>query len=380
MSQPSRLRPERTPQFKSMQVFRKRLIAAGHLESSSPKHMKRIVVIGSQSAGKSALVSMLTGIKLESSIKATTRGLTVFRFVKGEEQGGYKLWPEFIEDAKGPLPRPTQGDQEICRKIDVPAKIKDLHRLVLRPEFDDEGEFLDTEDISSDQRLADINPTFFTENRVVVEKVNPDMPDVEIIDLPGLQVSSQHPHVLDKIRKITQENLRMPNTFAVGVCPATTEPESQDVLNVVRAWDPSFSKTLIALSRSDELSGNECAWEEMISTHPGSFCFIISLPPSGVAATLEELEREEKSCFDNMLKSNKSFVHKVPQTILGIQSLRKLVLAKIFAAEKTLLLSALSKLRSELALLTESSGQWKRSAVIGEINAHIDIAARVSRT
>jgi hypothetical protein len=39
-------------------------------------------------------------------------------------------------------------------------------------------------------------------------------------------------------------------------------------------------------------------------------------------------------------------------------------------------LSALSKLRSELALLTESSGQWKRAAVIGEINAHIDIAAR----
>jgi hypothetical protein len=82
------------------------------------------------------------------------------------------------------------------------------------------------------------------------------------------------------------------------------------------------------------LSGNECAWEEMISTHPGTFCFIISLPPSGVAATLEELEREEKSCFDNMLKSNKSFVHKVPQTILGIQSLRKRILAKMLGTQQ----------------------------------------------
>jgi hypothetical protein len=178
-----------------------------------------------------------------------TSGPTVFRFIKGDEQGSYKLWTEFVEDTKGTsFPSPIRGDEEVCRKADVPARIQDLHRSVLRPEFDAAGDYIDSQDISRDQRLADIDPCFFTENRVVVEKIDPNMPDVEIIDLPGLQVSNQHPQVLDKIRKITQENLRMPNTFAIGVCPATTEPESQDVLNIVRAWDPSFSKTL---SKSD---------------------------------------------------------------------------------------------------------------------------------
>jgi hypothetical protein len=178
-------------------------------------------------------------------------GPTVFRFIKGEEQGGYRVWPEFVEDAEGTsFASPIRGDEEVCRKADVPAKFKDLHRLVLRPEFDEFGDYIDSQDISSEQRLADIDSTFFTENRVVVEKIDPNMPDVEIIDLPGLQVSSQHPHVLEKIRKITQENLRVPNTFAVGVCPATTEPESQDVLNIVRAWDPNFSRTL---SESDAI-------------------------------------------------------------------------------------------------------------------------------
>lgn len=54
-------------------ILTRALLHYSHLEPTSPKHMKRIAVIGSQSAGKSALVSMLTGIKLESSIKATTR-------------------------------------------------------------------------------------------------------------------------------------------------------------------------------------------------------------------------------------------------------------------------------------------------------------------
>lgn len=75
MSGPSRLRPEKTPDWRKLQAFGRRLEHAGYLDATDRTHVKRIVVIGGQSAGKSALVSMLTAVKLESSMKATTRSV-----------------------------------------------------------------------------------------------------------------------------------------------------------------------------------------------------------------------------------------------------------------------------------------------------------------
>lgn len=116
------------------------------------------------------------------------------------------------------------------------------------------------------------------------------MPDLEVIDLPGLQVSSDHPEMLCKIKAITQEYLDSSlHTFAIGVCPANSEPESQEVPTIIKAWDPSFSKTLIALSRADEMTGDECAWHDLIVKHKGSFSFVASSIPTGKSAlyTLE---------------------------------------------------------------------------------------------
>jgi hypothetical protein len=174
-----------------------------------------------------------------------TSGPTVFRFIKGDEQGSYKLWTEFVEDTKGTsFPSPIRGDEEVCRKADVPARIQDLHRSVLRPEFDEAGEYIDSQDISSDQRLADVDPSYFTNNTVVIEKVAPDMPDMEIIDLPGLQVSSNLPETMEKIKGMTLKYIDGPNTFVLAVCPANSEPESQSVLNIVRDKDPALSRTI----------------------------------------------------------------------------------------------------------------------------------------
>jgi hypothetical protein len=108
--------------------------------------------------------------------------------------------------------------------------------------FDDEGEWIDSEEIT--QAMHHVDSSYFTKNRVVIEKVDPDMPNMEVVDLPGLQVSSQHPRTLERIRRITLEYLRLPNTFVVAVCPASSEPESQDVLNVIKDWDSTFSKTI----------------------------------------------------------------------------------------------------------------------------------------
>ena len=109
----------------------------------------------------------------------------------------------------------------------------------------DAGDYIDSEEIPTSQRLADIDPSFFTKNRVVIEKSGTDMPNLEIVDLPGLQVSSDHPEMLRKIKAMTEENLKATShTFAIGVCPATSEPESQEVPTIIKNWDPSMAKTI----------------------------------------------------------------------------------------------------------------------------------------
>ena len=97
--------------------------------------MKRIVAVGSQSAGKSALISMLTGIKLESSTSATTRGPTVFRFGKGSGPISAKIWVEIVEDIEGKaLPKVVREKETVVAVTELPEKHREYARLVLNAE------------------------------------------------------------------------------------------------------------------------------------------------------------------------------------------------------------------------------------------------------
>jgi GTPase SAR1 family protein len=99
------------------------------------KLRRRIVAIGGQSAGKSALVSMLTGIKLESSTSATTRGPTVFRFAKGSGPTAAKIWVEIVEDIDGKaLPQMIKEKETVVSLAELPEKHREYARLVLNAE------------------------------------------------------------------------------------------------------------------------------------------------------------------------------------------------------------------------------------------------------
>jgi len=97
--------------------------------------MKRVVAIGAQSAGKSALISMLTGVKMESSTSATTRGPTVFRFGKGSASPSAKIWVEIEEDTDGKaLPKTIKERETVVALTDLPEKHREYARLVLNAE------------------------------------------------------------------------------------------------------------------------------------------------------------------------------------------------------------------------------------------------------
>lgn len=84
------------------------------------------------------------------------------------------------------------------------------------------------------------------------------------------------------------------------------------------------------------MTGNECAWHDLLSRHPDSFCFVASSIPSGLRETLEQLEASERLYFANQRKSNTNYVHQVDVNVLGIDGLLKVLKAKILAVEKAL--------------------------------------------
>jgi hypothetical protein len=78
---------------------------------------------------------MLTGVKLESSTSATTRGPMVFRFDKGSTSPSAKIWVEIVEDMDGKaLPQVIKEKETVVALTELPEKHREYARLVLNAE------------------------------------------------------------------------------------------------------------------------------------------------------------------------------------------------------------------------------------------------------
>jgi hypothetical protein len=78
----------------------------------------------------------------------------------------------------------------------------------------------------------------------VIEIFGDKYPKLEIVDLPGLQAANENKEVQDKIRSITEEELALPRTIALIVCPATSEPVHHSILSHIRRTDAKYERTI----------------------------------------------------------------------------------------------------------------------------------------
>ncbi|XP_031133765.2 interferon-induced GTP-binding protein Mx isoform X3 [Sander lucioperca] len=178
-----------------------------------------IAVIGDQSSGKSSVLEALSGVALPRGSGIVTRcplELKMKRKKEGEEWYGkisYKDCEEEIEDP-----------------ADVEKKIREA-----QDEMAGAGAGISDDLIS-------------------LEIASPDVPDLTLIDLPGIArvaVKGQPENIGEQIKRLIQKFIKRQETISLVVVPCNVDIATTEALKMAKEVDPDGERTLGILTKPD---------------------------------------------------------------------------------------------------------------------------------
>uniref|UniRef100_I3K7L2 Interferon-induced GTP-binding protein Mx n=1 Tax=Oreochromis niloticus TaxID=8128 RepID=I3K7L2_ORENI len=178
-----------------------------------------IAVIGDQSSGKSSVLEALSGVALPRGGGIVTRcplELKMTRKKEGEAWYGKISYRDFEEKIKEP---------ELVEKMIREAQLKLVGNEV---------------GISSEL--------------ISLEIASPDVPDLTLIDLPGIArvaVDGQSADIGDKIKTMIQTVISKQETINLVVVPCNVDIATTEALNMAKLVDPDGERTLGVLTKPD---------------------------------------------------------------------------------------------------------------------------------
>ncbi|CAI5688590.1 unnamed protein product [Oreochromis niloticus] len=178
-----------------------------------------IAVIGDQSSGKSSVLEALSGVALPRGGGIVTRcplELKMTRKKEGEAWYGKISYRDFEEKIKEP---------ELVEKMIREAQLK----------------LVGNEDGISSELIS-------------LEIASPDVPDLTLIDLPGIArvaVDGQSADIGDKIKTMIQTVISKQETINLVVVPCNVDIATTEALNMAKLVDPDGERTLGVLTKPD---------------------------------------------------------------------------------------------------------------------------------
>ncbi|XP_040889729.1 interferon-induced GTP-binding protein Mx-like [Toxotes jaculatrix] len=178
-----------------------------------------IAVIGDQSSGKSSVLEALSGVSLPRGSGIVTRcplELKMKRRREGEEWYGkitYQNHEEEIED---------------------PANV--------------EEKILEAQDEMAGDGVG------ISDNLISLEIASPNVPDLTLIDLPGITrvaVNGQPENIGDQIKRLIQKFITKQETISLVVVPCSVDIATTEALKMAQEVDPDGERTLGILTKPD---------------------------------------------------------------------------------------------------------------------------------
>uniref|UniRef100_UPI0037E7FF43 interferon-induced GTP-binding protein Mx isoform X1 n=2 Tax=Semicossyphus pulcher TaxID=241346 RepID=UPI0037E7FF43 len=178
-----------------------------------------IAVIGDQSSGKSSVLEALSGVALPRGSGIVTRcplELKMKRKKEGEEWFGkisYQTYEEEIEDP-----------------ADVEKKIREAQ-----------------------DEMAGVG-SGISDELISLEIASPDVPDLTLIDLPGIArvaVKGQPENIGDQIKRLIQKFIHKQETISLVVVPCNVDIATTEALKMAQEVDPDGERTLGILTKPD---------------------------------------------------------------------------------------------------------------------------------
>nr|VWO94978.1 Interferon-induced GTP-binding protein Mx [Ganoderma boninense] len=203
-----------------------------------------ILVVGSQSCGKSSLIEGTTGITLPRGNGTCTRCALECRLRRTTGAWTCTVWLQFIYDKDGrPLGRARneQFGDIMYDEDEVQERIERAHRAILNPSTDHRI-FLEGDEEEFPKREVD-----FTKNSVSLRISGPDVDDLSFCDLPGLIVNvgpNGNAEDIKLVQDLVTEYISKPACIVLLTVTCETDFQNQGGYRLVKKFDNDGSRTI----------------------------------------------------------------------------------------------------------------------------------------
>ncbi|KAM4700046.1 interferon-induced GTP-binding protein Mx2-like [Discoglossus pictus] len=178
-----------------------------------------IAVIGDQSSGKSSVLEALSGVTLPRGSGIVTRCPLELKLKKSRDSTEWS------------------------------GKMSFLDKLVILESSSDVGN-----QVKLAQDLMAGTNCGVSEDLITLEITSPDVPDLTLIDLPGITrvaLPNQPSDTSDKIKKMIQKYIKRQETICLAVIPSNVDLATTEALEMAREVDPTGERTLGILTKPD---------------------------------------------------------------------------------------------------------------------------------
>ncbi|KAF8515814.1 P-loop containing nucleoside triphosphate hydrolase protein [Hysterangium stoloniferum] len=242
---------------------RKKLDAINRLQNLGAQRdidLPQIVVIGSQSAGKSSLIESISGITLPRASGTCTRCPTECRLIHSTDPWQCTVSLRFSTDDTGKSVRHVQFGPVIKTPKDVEERLRQAQRAILNPSIDP-PRFLDGDATRSDA----LN---FSPNCVSLEIKGSDVTDLSFCDLPGLiaSVSDEgRDEDVEEVKNLVTSYIQKQSCIILLTVACETDFETQGAYRLAKQYDPTGIRTIGVLTKPDRIpEGEHARWFKLI--------------------------------------------------------------------------------------------------------------------
>ncbi len=248
--------------------------------------LPQIAVMGDQSCGKSSVLEALSGVPFPRGTGLVTRcpcQLTMKRSSDDRWRGSVKVLRQTGQE--------LAGDMNVAKEVTSPSALTEAIEVCTTHLTRESGTF------SSDS--------------IVVEVRAPHVPDLTIIDLPGIvrtATAGQDMSVVTQVNSTIEKYLAQERTIILAIVPANQDVATVDILERALRVDPTGARTIGVLTKPDLVGdGGE---DEVVAVlknerKPLKLGYVMVKNRSarelkqGVMTTPREQERAERDFFRN---------------------------------------------------------------------------------
>lgn len=205
-------------------------------ESKTEISLPRLIVVGTQSSGKSSVLnSIMTMEILPTGKNMTTRTPLELRLhnLKGSTDG----WVEFGEYSQNGW----VSEKKISIKVPIPAEeeINDIRDYISKKTIDIAGEGMN---ISS--------------TPIIINIYSPNVPNLSLVDLPGLTMvactdKGQPEDIKDRIENLVVSYIKQKKTIILAIMQARSDLETDIGLALIKKYDTEGQRIIGVLTKPD---------------------------------------------------------------------------------------------------------------------------------